>query len=736
MTVTHYLAGVVYLAVVFASLGFAAVCLRRRLTPAWSGAPARLVEVILAVSMLVGAAQLLGSVGAFTQLGLLLATLAIGTAAWLLARDAGRAASVSTAAQAPPAPAGQRWAAPLALVVAAVAVLHWSGGVQDSLQHGIYRQDSVWYHMPVAAGFFQTGDTWSLQITDPMALTAWFYPMNSELLHAVGMLAFGNDFASPFLNGVWMALSLLAAWCVGRPFGRGALALVSVAVVLDCDMMQVQAGNAPSDTAGVFFLLASVAILLNADAAARRDGTPIAAGPLLLAALAAGLAIGTKITLLATVAVLSVGVVFLAGPGRRARAGALWVGGLLATGGYWYLRNLAHAGNPLPWIDVGPLPGPDQVGLYPRPAHSVADYATDFPVWVHQFAPMLTRTLGDLWPLVLLGAAAGLLLALRRGPALHRLLALTGIAAAIAYVFIPISASGPMGRPSGFESNLRYLVPAFAIALSLMALHLGARRERKALLALAVTAVFAVNVITSATWEAGQIVGGLVLVAALVGLPVALARLRQVGSPSRRLAAVSLLCLAPIIIVGYVKQRDYLRDRYLPSLAPPADNPGFRASPAWRLMQGWGRHIHDARIGIVGPPAAFGQYVFAGSDLSNRVFYLGAPGPHGAYRPIHDCPAWRRSIDSHGVHYVVITPASPIGPGPLPQESLWMRGSAAREILRAGPAAVYRIGGRLEPRGCASEHLPPVLRVPGGGFAVPSTGPGMPPRPRGLGGRR
>jgi hypothetical protein len=723
------LVGTAYLALVFGSLGFAAVCLRRCLAAAWSGTPARLVEVVLAVSMLVVAAQLLGSVGAFSRVGLLLASLAIGTSTWLLTRDATRAAGSANAAAAPPAPAAQRWAAPLALAVAAVAVLHWSGGVQDSLHHGIYRQDSAWYHLPVAAGFFQTGDTWSLQFTDPMALTAWFYPMNSELLHTVGMLAFGNDFGSPFLNVAWMALTLLAAWCVGRPFGLGAPALAGVAVVLDSDMMQVQAGNAPSDTAGVFFLLASAAILLNADAAARRSGKR-AAGPLLLAALAAGLAIGTKITLLAPVAVLAAGVVFLAGPGRRARTGALWLGGLLATGGYWYLRNLAHAGNPLPWIDVGPLAGPDQVGLYPRPPHSVADYATNFRVWTHQFAPMLDRTLGDLWPLVLLGATAGLLLALRRGPSLQRVLALAAIAAAIAYVFIPISASGPIGRPSGFESNLRYLVPAFVIALSLMTLQIGSSRNRQPLLTAVLTAVFAINVLTSSTWEAGQILGGLLLAAALVALPVALVRLQGAGSAARRVTAVSLLCLTPILLIGYFSQRDYLRDRYLPSLAPPADNPGFRASPAWRLMQGWARHVHDTRIGIVGPPAAFGQYVFAGSDLSNRVFYLGASGPHGAYRPIHDCPAWRRSVNSHGVRYVIVTPASPIGPGSLPQESLWMRESPAREILRAGPAAVYRVEGRLAPGACASAHLPPVIRVPGGGFAVPSTGPGIPPRPR------
>ena len=728
MTVTQYLLGLLYLTLIFASLGIGAFSFRRVLLPGWEGGPARLVEVILAVSVLVGTAQLLGSVGAFTRLGLALAAVAVAGASLLLTR-AGIRQSRPIDPEVPPAPGARRWTALLALAVAGVAVLHWSGGVQDSLHYGIYRQDSVWYHLPVAAGFFQTGSTWSLQFTDPMALTAWFYPMNSELLHAVGMLAFGNDFASPFFNVLWMALSLLAAWCMGRPFGLGALALTSVAVVLDCGMMQVQAGNAPSDIAGVFFLLACAAILLNAGATARENGIPLSAGALFIAALAGGLAIGTKITLLVPVAVLAIGLPLLARRGRRGRVGAIWLAGVLASGGYWYLRNLAHAANPLPWIEVGPLPGPNQVDLYPRPPRSVADYATDFHVWVHQFGPMLVHTLGHLWPLVLLGAAAGVVLAIRRGPPLQRLLALAAIAAAIAYVFIPVSASGPAGRPAGFESNLRYLAPALALGLGLMALQLGGRKDRLGLLTIGVTAVFAIDALTSPTWKASQLLGGLVLVVVLVAIPAGLIHLRRAGRPGPRLVAGSLLCLAPILAIGFVSQRDYLRNRYRPSLAPPADNPGFRATPAWRRIQGWARHVHGSRIGVVGPPAAFGQYVFVGSDLSNRVSYLGEPGPHGTYRPIGSCAAWRRAVDRQHVRYVVVTPASVIGPGSLPQESLWMRDSSAREILRAGPAAVYRIEGRLKQRGCGSEQLPRVLRVPGGGFAVPSTGLGMPPRP-------
>ena len=53
--------------------------------------------------------------------------------------------------------------------------------------------------------------------------TNWFYPQNSELLHAVGMLLTGRDTPSLFLNYGWLAMAFLAAWCIGRPYGRGSL---------------------------------------------------------------------------------------------------------------------------------------------------------------------------------------------------------------------------------------------------------------------------------------------------------------------------------------------------------------------------------------------------------------------------------------------------------------------------------------------------------------------------------
>lgn len=74
-------------------------------------------------------------------------------------------------------------------------------------------------------------------------------------------------------------------------------------------------------------------------------------------------------------------------------------------------------------------------------------------------------------------------------------------------------------------------------------------------------------------------------------------------------------------------------------------NPGFRATPQWGLIQTWARDQRGIKIGIVGTPAAYGQYVFYGENLSNEVRHLGEPGPHGARgpRPVSDRPALRRA---------------------------------------------------------------------------------------------
>ena len=89
-----------------------------------------------------------------------------------------------------------------------------------------------------------------------------------------------TDLLSPLVNLGWLAASLLAAWCIGRPYAVGAVTALGAAVVLDSEMLVAsQAGNAPNDIAGIFFLLAVVAFLVNGAATARAARTWPAPSP-------------------------------------------------------------------------------------------------------------------------------------------------------------------------------------------------------------------------------------------------------------------------------------------------------------------------------------------------------------------------------------------------------------------------------------------------------------------------
>src|SRR5690349_2038562 len=191
----------------------------------------------------------------------------------------------------------------IALVIAAIAVIHFAAGVKAKLSTGMTGFDSTWYHGPFAAGFMQSGDTWDLHFIAPQFL-AWFYPANGEILHAAGMLAFGRDVLSPLLNIGWFVGCLVACWCIGRPYRVAPWSLALGAIALSVPALADQAGEARNDVVGIFFLLSAVAIALNAwggpateRTSPRIPGTT-AFGSYLVVGLAAGLAVGTKLNFL------------------------------------------------------------------------------------------------------------------------------------------------------------------------------------------------------------------------------------------------------------------------------------------------------------------------------------------------------------------------------------------------------------------------------------------------------
>ncbi len=150
-----------------------------------------------------------------------------------------------------------------AVVIALIVAAQWAGPTLLALDRGIYGGDSLWYHMPLAAHIAQTGSVTSLLYTDPLYLN-WFYPQVSELIHAGGILLYGNDFLSPLLNMAWLGLALFAGWCIGRPYGSGATSLAAVASVMAANLLvSRQPGNANNDVVAIALFLSAVALLVN-----------------------------------------------------------------------------------------------------------------------------------------------------------------------------------------------------------------------------------------------------------------------------------------------------------------------------------------------------------------------------------------------------------------------------------------------------------------------------------------
>ena len=702
MNAVDYLTRILLLAIVFAGFGATARSLRIWLSPGWHGSPALLATVVLGISVATVTGEALGLVGLLD-----VAALALAATIPALALRLRPLPSRTAVAPVPSSPSVSGLDVVLAVGAALLCAVHWAGPVLHSLDVGIYRQDSTWYHLPFAAWIAQTGSTTGLLFTDTLKLAAWFYPLNSELLHALGMVGLGNDLLSPLLNFGWLGVALLAAWCVGRPFGLGVVTLLGATLVLDADMMLVQAGNAPGDVAALACLLAAVALLLTGaegDSRARsRARLPIDPGPLAIAALAAGLAVGTKVTMFAPVAVLTVGIAVTAERGRRGRQVGVWIAGLATTGGFWYLRNLIHAGNPLPWIAPGPLPGPGQEPVYPRPAHSIAEYLADQRVWSHFFLPGFSETLGPLWFAVIFAGLAGLVLGLRRrqGP-LIRIVALAGVAILVAHVFNPVSASGPLDGPVGFASNLRYAVPGLAIGLVLLPFCETRWTARRIVLP-AYAGLLVLGATFSNEWVQPNLAAALAIGAVAVFVPSWL-MLRRPAARARTVVLAGVVGVA--IAAGYGVQRHYFDNRYLAAAAPPLDNPGFRATPQWDLIQTWARDQRDIKIGIVGTPAAYGQYLFYGADLSNEVRYLGEPGPHGGYTAIATCRRWRQRVDAGRFDALAITPEDPGSPLPPPQIAWSQSRGATVPVLSVHPAAVFLLSGWLDPSRCPKQSHP------------------------------
>jgi hypothetical protein len=161
-----------------------------------------------------------------------------------------------------------------------------------------------------------------------------------------------------------------------------------------------------------------------------------------------------------------------------------------------------------------------------------------------------------------------------------------------------------------------------------------------------------------------------------------------------------------VLILGYPAQRHYLEGRFANDGPPDTQIPGMDLDSAYR----WARGTEDARIGLAGTSAGFAGYGFYGTDLSNRVIYLGEPGPRGAYNALPSCRAFRAAVNEADLDYLVTAPflnfLHPSQPIPSP-EARWLRGErSVAPLLRSGPVTVWKVRGALDPAACGAANAP------------------------------
>ena len=661
--------------------------LARRLVPGWNGAPFGLAALVAGLASLVIVTIVTGLPGLFSAWTV---ALVLAGGALIVARF------VPSPATLPDVETGPGRAPPGLLAVVAsipvlLAVVAALSGAWDRVGTGMTGFDSTWYHGPIAAELVRTGESFSLHFTAPQFMT-WFYPHGSELLHAVAGSAWGGDLPSLGLNLLFLAGCLVAARVLARPWGgaAGPVSVAGVAAVLGCSVAFAdQFGEARNDLAGTFFLLAGVALLAN-----RRDPGSGRVGPAVLIGLAAGLAAGTKLNFVPPALVLLLGPALLAGRDDRIRAFLAALAGALATGGFWYLRNLIQSGNPLPWTAGDSalgvtLPGPIQE-TGGRDPGSVLGYAFDGQVLSDWFLPGLSEGFGPLWPVPVVLTIGAVAFAVFRPPApAIRVGGLVAAAVALAWLIGPTSASGPEGEPLGFVSGLRYLVPGLAIGLGLLGPLVAGRSPRLAWTALGLLVALSITgFLELITWGRAEVV--LLALGAAVLLGWTLLYLAPGGRPLPRRALFATAGAGVLVLLGagYGIAARYDRDRYA---APAFTVPGLDRAFAWARETGPGPIATTATR----------SYPFRGAGLDRRVEFPGIRTGSGGLIPAGDCRSFREAVNEGRYRYLVLSLDREGRVRRYPRELRWIAGDpAARLVFREAPTAVFELEGRLDPSGC------------------------------------
>jgi hypothetical protein len=332
------------------------------------------------------------------------------------------------------------------LVALAAVALVWQ--VLIALVLPPYAYDGLTYRLSTVATWVQSGTI----APSALSLCCAHYPFTPELLIALPALLLGNDSLVDIVQAPFVLLAAAATAGLARSMGLSRSAAAAAgALFASTPAVLTQASADYVDLMLAAFALAG----LNA---VSRYAVTAAPQRLVVAALAAGLALGTKgIGLIWAVAL---GVVAIAAAVNAVRRGQVQASSarktlLLAAavtviiGGWWYVRNFATTGNPLYPYSVRLLgwtlfPGPKEVAEVltvpsagaddPWPVAVVLSWASDLDFWNQGSYDYQQRLggLGPVWVWLGLPLLAVMVAVLVRGRQIVALLPL----AAVGLVFV------------------------------------------------------------------------------------------------------------------------------------------------------------------------------------------------------------------------------------------------------------------------------------------------------------
>ena len=325
--------------------------------------------------------------------------------------------------------------------------------------------DDLTYHAAIPAAWLQSG---SLAVP-PLTYQA-YYPANAELLTLWFLLPVGHDGFANLAVLAWVLLLVAAGTVLARRLGHPpALARAALAAVLVSSGMRFFAGTFSANDLAIAGLGAA-ALALAVPSTGR-----IGAGRAGACGVAAGLALGTKVSMATLVVWAALPVLFALRRPGGARAAASFAVGAAVFGLPWYVRNVALTGNPL---------FPAQMGPFEGPFTGEAQRTTSLAPWIAagwaspEFWGELAGKRLD-WPLPLgigavLGFAAGLVAVRRERDARRRMQLVVVLGAGLTFLLLfPLQPfSGTINRPeSPLHPFVRYL--AFPFALGWMLLPAG-----------------------------------------------------------------------------------------------------------------------------------------------------------------------------------------------------------------------------------------------------------------------